>query len=176
MLVESGAFRPDLYYRLCVFAISVPPLRERQGDILTLATHFLDKHLPKDRATAPTLSSAAQAALVALPWPGNVRELENLMIRAGHSCETNTIDIEHLGLVSTSAASTPRPGSSLCGDFGMLKKEIVRAFEQEYLTRLMREAGGNVTRAAQLAGKDRRDLGKLLKKHGLTRMSSRSAG
>jgi DNA-binding NtrC family response regulator len=175
-MVEAGAFRADLYYRLCVFAIALPPLRERPDDILKLAVHFLAKHAPHDAGGGPTLSVAAEAMLQECAWPGNVRELENAMIRAARLCETGRIDVDHLGLSAPAAPPDAFHWPSLSGNFAVRKAQILRSFEQEYLVHLMRDAGGNVTRAARTAGKDRRDLGKLLKKHGLARISSRSAG
>jgi two-component system, NtrC family, response regulator GlrR len=167
-MMDTGAFRTDLYYRLCVFAIALPPLRERPDDILRLAMHFLAKHMPSNAGGAPTLSRAAETTLLACAWRGNVRELENAMIRAGRLCETSIIEVEHLGL---SAPVPPLPlvhRPSLSGNFAILKAQLLRSFEQEYLVHLMRDVRGNVTKAARIAGKDRRDLGKLLKKHGLT--------
>src|SRR5262249_15219751 len=76
-LVQTGAFRADLYYRLCVFTINLPPLRDRKADILMLADHFLVKHTPVGRMTCH-LSAGAIAALLEHDWPGNVRELENV--------------------------------------------------------------------------------------------------
>jgi DNA-binding NtrC family response regulator len=172
--VESGAFRADLYYRISVFTITLPPLRDRQDDILPLAAHFLAKHCPDDRAI-PTLSPAAQTALVAFGWPGNVRELENAMIRAARLCESGVVEPEHLHLPSP-ASRTALPAEWSSTKLRMLKSEMVRSFEHEYLSRVMREADGNVTRGAKIAGKDRRDFGKLLKKHGLMGPSSRRSG
>jgi DNA-binding NtrC family response regulator len=168
--VESATFRPDLYYRLSVFTIALPALRERQEDILPLARHFLAKHCPADR-TAPVLSESASAALVAFSWPGNVRELENAMIRAGKLCESGMVETEHLHLPGT-AATTVTPSRKL----RMLKSDLIRRFELDYLSCLMREAAGNVTQAARIAGKDRRDFGKLLKKYGLAGSHPRKSG
>jgi DNA-binding NtrC family response regulator len=175
-MVDTGTFRADLYYRLCVFAIALPPLRERPDDILRLAAHFLAKHSPRGAAAALTLSGPAEAKLLACAWRGNVRELENAMIRASRLCETGIIEVEHLGLSTQVALPPSFPLASVSGKFGLLKAELLRAFEQEYLVHLMRDARGNITHAARMAGKDRRDLGKLLKKHGLAGVSPRSAG
>ena len=175
-MADTGIFRADLYYRLCVFSIVLPPLRERPGDILTLAAHLLAKHAPAGAPRALVLSMAAQATLLACSWRGNVRELENAMIRAARLCETATIEVEHLGLPVPDAPPTSIRWPALSGKFSTRKAEILEAFEHEYLVRLMRNAQGNVTRAAQMAGKDRRDLGKLLKKHRLAGVLSPTAG
>jgi len=163
--VQAGTFRADLFYRLSVFSVHLPPLRNRKGDIVALAAHFLQKHAVAQQSPA-LLSEAARAALLTFDWPGNVRELENAIIRGIRVSQTGLIDVEDLGLPGTTASpsalvpSTPRP-------FAALKRIAVHAFEREYLVRLMNDQHGNVTRAAQAAGKDRRELGRLLKKHDL---------
>jgi DNA-binding NtrC family response regulator len=159
--VEAGAFRADLYYRLSVFPVALPPLRERREDILPLAAHFLTIHTPPDR---PPLAFAASAcaALLGARWPGNVRELENVVIRAVGLCPGPVIGISHLGLPGQ--ASVEVAGRAT---YKTLKRLAIAAFERDYLTRLLDENRGNVTRAARSAGKERRDLGKLLKRHRL---------
>jgi DNA-binding NtrC family response regulator len=166
--VRAGAFRADLYYRLAVFALRLPPLRERAEDILPLACHFLHKHTPPDRP-APQLAPAAGAALLAYRWPGNVRELENVILRSVHLCRTPRIEVEDLGLPAGPPAAGP--GESVRQDgphsYQDLKRRAVHAFEKEYLLQLMQSHAGNITHAARAAGKERRTLGKLLKKHGI---------
>jgi len=163
--VQGGTFRADLYYRLCVFSIGLPPLRERTQDILPLASHFLKKHAAPERPRLE-LSSAARAALLAFDWPGNVRELENAVIRALWVCRKDVIEVDDLGLpgFATTGRRPATPAAKL-GTFSTVKKLMVQAFEWDYLNRLMSEHRGNVTRAARSAGKDRRELGRLLKKH-----------
>jgi DNA-binding NtrC family response regulator len=158
-LVETGRFRADLFYRLSVFSIDLPPLRERAGDIVDLANHLLAKHASGARRRR--LSRAAEAVLVAWPWPGNVRELENTMVRALHVSAGDEIEVGDLGL---GRAAPPVPGG---GSFRMEKQRAIDAFERAYLTALMRAHRGNVSQAARVARKERRDLGRLLKKHGL---------
>jgi DNA-binding NtrC family response regulator len=158
-LVEAGRFRADLFYRLSIFSIELPPLRQRTGDIIDLANHFLARHRPE--APRRRLSRAAAAALVAWPWPGNVRELENTIVRAMHVCAGDEIQLEDLGL---RPAAGPGPGG---GSFRLEKQRAIDAFERAYLTALMRAHRGNVSQAARVARKERRDFGRLLKKHGL---------
>jgi DNA-binding NtrC family response regulator len=162
--VQHGSFRADLYYRLCVFRISLPPLRERTEDILRLAAHFLRKHAAPDRAPLD-FSPAARAALLAFDWPGNVRELENAVIRALWICPTNAIEVEDLALPGFAATGSPPTADATPRTYRALKRLAIEAFEWDYLNRLMQEHRGNVTRAARTAGKDRRELGKLLKKY-----------
>ena len=152
-LVQGGQFRPDLYYRLHVLSISLPPLRERRDDIVPLAEHFLARH-PAQSGQRAELSPRAREAMLAVDWPGNVRELESAVVRAVHMATDRIIEPDDLGL----------PGALL--PYKAEKRRILDAFDREYLARLMSRCGGNVTRAAQAAGKERRDLGKLLKRHG----------
>jgi DNA-binding NtrC family response regulator len=161
-LVEAGTFRSDLYYRLCVFSISLPPLCDRGEDVLSLAYHFIRKHTSDDKGS-PQLSVAACATLVAYKWPGNVRELENAVIRGVHRCQAGTIEVADLGLpfsVSLVTCSCPTTSS-----LKALKKQVVEDFERRYLTQLLAEHHGNVSRAAEAAGKERRAFGKLLKRY-----------
>jgi len=160
-LVQNGSFRTDVYYRLSVFSIGLPPLRDRTDDILPLARHFLRTYTPPNKP-ALELSPAAADALLTWSWPGNVRELENAMIRAAHVCETSVVEAEDLGLAQSATNGKPLSNGHT---FKALKKLAIERFEREYLSRLMSEQHGNVTRAALVSGKDRRDLGRLLKKH-----------
>jgi DNA-binding NtrC family response regulator len=175
-LVQAGIFRADLYYRLCVFSVHLPPLRERKEDIMTLARHFLKKHALGtawrgvcDKA-GPELQLAPDAceALLAYDWPGNVRELESAIIRGIHLSQTNLIEIKDLGIPSARESRQHLPVtivSTEARSFKVMKQRMIESFEREYLNRLMREHRGNVSQAAAAAGKERRELGKLLKKH-----------
>ena len=162
-LVHEGRFRPDLYYRLCVFTIALPRLRDRREDILILAEHFVDKHrLPQHAASE--LTAEARVTLVAYDWPGNVRELENAIIRGIYVSAGKVIDVDDLGV----PPGPPGPidvTSDRTQSFTTLKRKVITAFERDYLTRLLAEHRGNVTHAARIAGQERRTLGKLLKKH-----------
>jgi len=166
-LVQSGRFRVDLYYRLCVFSLTLPSLRERREDIASLAEFFIARHSPSP--IRPKLAPAAEDALLAYEWPGNVRELESAIVRAVHVARDGSIQASDLGLPSprdVDAGWRPAPDPS-SGSYKFAKRRVLDAFERQYLSRLMKEHGGNVTRAARAAGKERRDLGKLLKRHGL---------
>jgi DNA-binding NtrC family response regulator len=166
-LVQRGLFRADLFYRLRVLWLELPPLRERRGDIPRLSAHFLAKHART--RPAPVLSPAAASALMEFDWPGNIRELENAIVRALHLVDGAVIEPHHLGLPAASTAAglsvTWTDGERL--SFKESKRRFVDAFEREYLARVIAESGGNVTKAALAAQKERRELGKLLKKHGL---------
>ena len=161
-MVRSGAFRSDLYHRLRVLCVELPPLRERRADVPLLAAHFLRQHAP-DGAAPLELDESAQRALDAYAWPGNVRELENAILRAVVTHRAPSLSAGDLGIPLGEAA----PEGAEPTMYRALKREAIATFERSYLTDLIARHGGNVTHAARSAGKDRRELGKLLKKYGL---------
>jgi len=176
-LVEAGLFRADLYYRLRVFTIDLPPLRQRPEDILPLAAHFLARYSPALGVPRPR-TRGAQAALIAYRWPGNVRELEHAILRAIQVSRGDVIEEADLGSPPSPA---PTQGSSRecrggSPSFQARKREVLEAFEREYLTGLLSEHRGNVTSAARAAGKERRELGRLLRKRGLDSKRFRQDG
>ena len=180
--VQLGQFRKDLFYRLAVFAVHLPPLRERADDILPLAEHFMRKHTAAGMTLA--LSPTARAELLRHPWRGNVRELENAIIRGCHLCDGGTISGADLGLSETETGAfatagepaliaSPHPFAPVSSQHPWetlreSKNRVIAAFEKDYLQRLMQKYGWKVTHAARAAGKERRDLGRLLKKYGIT--------
>jgi len=153
-LVEGKTFRQDLYFRLSVFPVTVPPLRERQGDIPILARHFAARFSADAKRRLPLrISEEAMAMLSSYPWPGNIRELQNAMERAVILCEDEDILPAHLNL---SAPVTPESGpwvGDLVGLEGSLSEVAARAAslaEREKIRLALEEAGGNKTRAAAL--------------------------
>jgi transcriptional regulator with PAS, ATPase and Fis domain len=166
-LVQQGTFRADLYYRLSVFTVNLPPLRSRKDDIAVLAAHFIKKHAPTERDSV-RLTPAAAAALIDYDWPGNIRELENAIIRGVHRAKRDEwIDVQDLGLPlpqepQSEGACEQVPSSRT---FQNLKHQTIMLFERKYLMNLMTECQGNVSRAARAAGKERRALGRLLQKY-----------
>lgn len=161
--VESGRFRQDLYYRLNVIALEIPPLRERAEDILPLARHFL----AAGRNESKRLSRAAAQALAAHPWPGNVRELANAIERARLLSQTDVILPEHLPpAVRASAARTANqahePESIDRPDARTLEES-----ETEIIRLTLEQTGGNRTRAAEILGITRRGLIYKLKRLGI---------
>jgi DNA-binding NtrC family response regulator len=177
--VATGQFRRDLQYRLNALHVRLPPLRERTGDVELLAEYFLTA--TAERLGGPTKHWSPEAlhAMVAHDWPGNVRELENVVLRAYLRADGDMIDTAALGELSysVSAASHGEPSvdeavNGVADDdtdqrFIVAKNHAIVAFERGYLMSLMRRAGGNITEAAKLSGTERRQLGKLLKKHGI---------
>jgi transcriptional regulator with PAS, ATPase and Fis domain len=147
--VAHGDFRADLYYRLNVFDILIPPLRERPDDILPLADSFL-RELPG----APALTTEAGEALCRYDWPGNVRELRNVLERAAIVSDGGVIGVEHLSLKTRSDASR-------------LPSTDLGALERQAVEQAMRETGGNKMRAAKTLGISRMQLYGRLRKFGL---------
>ena len=160
-LVAQGPFRADLLYRLKILHLALPPLRERDGDVERLAEHFIAELARQYGRAALALHPRTRSWLRTYSWPGNVRELENWVHRQFLMCRGDAIEVDDDGARAAASAGAAAPA------FAQAKAEAVRRFEQDYLQRVLHEAGGNVTRAARLAGKERRAFGKLLKKHGL---------
>jgi DNA-binding NtrC family response regulator len=171
-LLASGAFRDDLAFRLGVLVIEMPALRERTGDPLLLAQHFVESHARAYGLAARALHPDSVAWIAGYDWPGNVRELDNLVQGA-----LLLSDDEELYLQPMLSPSGGPAGGGVAADDGrgmpdsyqLARDRTLDRFERDYLEHIMRRSGGNVTHAAQLAGKERRSLGKLLKKHGVDR-------
>ena len=153
---EQGHFREDLYYRLNVVSLKLPSLAERREDIPLLAAHILRRLAERYRKPAPTLAPDAMALLVAAPWPGNVRQLLNLLEQAVALTPTPVIPatLVQAALKEDAAALVPF-------------EEARKTFERDYLVRLLKITGGNVTQAAQLAKRNRTEFYKLLQRHRL---------
>ncbi|MBI2901571.1 MAG: sigma 54-interacting transcriptional regulator [Planctomycetes bacterium] len=160
-MVKEKSFREDLYFRLNVVTIALPPLRKRAGDVARLAGHFLKKHQPA--AGPKRLSAAAMTALEGHDWPGNVRELENVIQRAIVLTPGEEIGADALGL-AREAPKAAAPEGSL--------REALEGTERTMVERAMRETGGNVTHAAERLGIARQQLQRLLKRYGLDRSAS----
>jgi two-component system response regulator GlrR len=152
----AGQFREDLFYRLNVVSLKLPPLAERREDIPLLATHFLRKLAERYKKPVPSLAPDAIAVLIAAPWPGNVRQLLNLLEQA-------------LALTTTSVIPATLVQGALREDPGVLApfEEARKQFERDYLVRLLKITGGNVTQAATLAKRNRTEFYKLLQRHRL---------
>ena len=163
-MVADGAFREDLYYRLNVIPISLPPLRERRDDIPLLVTHFLEKYAP---GTAMHVSQAAMRALMAYGWPGNVRQLENAVERAvALSAGRNEIDITDL---PPEIQSLPQQTSTPFVDFpeeGLDLPAYLSSIERDLIRRSLERTGGNRNKAAELLKIKRTTLVEKLKRIG----------
>ncbi len=157
--IKAGDFREDLYYRLAVFDLAVPPLRERRDDVGPLASHFVRRFAEEHGRPALTLSADALAALEAHPWPGNVRELENVVQRAVILSETPTITSD---LLPPSVAGDPEEDDEATGGMGGYH-EAVRLFKRRLLREALEAHDGSRTGAAGALGLNRTYLSRLLR-------------
>ena len=170
-LVAAGTFRPDLFYRLSVLTIELPPLRERTGDVELLARHFLRRCSP-EREPALRLSNEAVEALNAYAFPGNVRELENTMTRAVALCSAGMITLDCLppnisGRYGVSASGND-PSSSLVAD-----RPTMEELERRYLKLVLTEVNGNRRRAARVLGVNRRTIQRLIARYDLLSLAEK---
>jgi len=167
--IEEGSFRDDLYYRLNVVTMRLPPLRERVIDIPLLVDHFVSKFNARLGKHIEGLAADALAGLGSYGWPGNVRELENVMERAALFADGATISLEHLPSEITAQAGPPGERSATSPDVGL--KEQVRAavsqLERQLILRALEQMGGNVTHTARLLKLSRKGLQLKMKELGL---------
>ncbi|MCS6946733.1 MAG: sigma 54-interacting transcriptional regulator, partial [Steroidobacteraceae bacterium] len=152
-MMEQKRFREDLYYRISEVSVTVPPLRERDGDAVLLARYFLDASSRRHRRHVRGLSADAIEAIQAYPWPGNVRELENRVNSAVIMSEGSLLTAADLGF------------GALTGSETLNLRELRRKTERSALDRALAVAGGNYARAAQLLGVTRPTLYDLIARH-----------
>ena len=174
LMMEDGTFREDLYYRLNVIPITIPPLRKRHEDITVLATQFLCQ-LNKKYSTHKLFSGPALAALQNYDWPGNIRELRNVVERVFVIIPEDMMTEQHirdmLGVSHTVAASAGEE-MALSEDFwGSSLQTATERFQRAYLTRVLRSCGGNIRAAARYAGIGRSGLYKKLDRMGMMEKS-----
>jgi len=172
-MVKEGTFREDLYYRLNVVPIYLPPLRERPGDVPLLAMTFLERSCQRIGAEPKRLSPAAMQQLESYHWPGNVRELRNIVERLAILCEGEAIQVWHLPgeirqtTLLPSGVQLPRTWD----EFKKLKRQLesasVKELEQRFLLAALERSQGNVTQAADDVGMQRTNFHALLRRHGL---------
>jgi len=166
--VERGAFRRDLFYRLSVMPVSIPPLRERASDIPLLAAHFLDVSARRSKKAVRAIDGPAMQALCRYAWPGNVRELENVIERAVIVAKGDTItDVERF---LTGEAARSRVDLSL--PFRDAKARVVEEFERAYVAGVLEREGGKLTAAAKHADMDPKNFHEKLTRYGLRRPSA----
>jgi two-component system response regulator GlrR len=159
-IVRSGKFREDLFYRLNVLALALPPLRERHGDIVLLTHDFLEKQAAIAKTRSKNLSLAAFNRLLSHSWPGNVRELQNVLTRAIVLSDRDLIEPSDLNLPEERSAAEDQ-------SFRTMKSRVVWRFEHDFLAAALHAHQGNITRAAYAAKKNRRAFWELLRKHNL---------
>ncbi len=168
--VVKGQFREELYYRVNVIAIALPPLRDRKGDVTLLAHTFLKKYGQSRERQLRGFEPEAIQLLEASPWPGNVRELQNVVERACALTDGDTITVrdlpEHVRSPQPSTSTAlPAPATAL--PLKEAKARWMSELEAAYLSELLKRHGGNVSQAARDAGIDRKTVHRLLNKYGL---------
>jgi transcriptional regulator with PAS, ATPase and Fis domain len=155
--VAEGRFRPDLFYRISVFTVTLPPLRERTSDVPELARHLVARTAARAGRPCPVISPAAMTLLTEHSWPGNVRELANVLERALALAPDGVIEPSHLGLGQDPRAR--KRGGTL--------REALAQLERDLVTQALSARGGNVTAAARDLGVARQQLQRLIRRHGL---------
>ena len=168
--VAAGKFREDLYYRLNVIPLEVPPLRDRKSDLVPLLHHFIDKHCPPGR-TRPRLAAGVAEALAQYNWPGNVRELENLVQRAVVLASSSELDIDDFSVRFAPCALADRgQAEGSAAEFDVLAdiRGQVRDADSVKFRRALVEHGGNLSRAARALGLPRSTLVSRLRRLGLS--------
>jgi Nif-specific regulatory protein len=158
--MAEGKFREDLYYRLNVFAIFVPPLRDRKSDLLLLSDHFLQKYSREHKKDIRRISTPAIDMLTAYHWPGNVRELENVMERAVLVCDSNVIHGHHLPPTLQTAQASGTVTTLSLGD-------AVAAYEKDIVLDALKTTRGNRAKAARLLGTTERIINYKVRKYGI---------
>ncbi|HLJ14265.1 MAG TPA: sigma 54-interacting transcriptional regulator [Bryobacteraceae bacterium] len=164
--VEQRMFREDLFHRLNVLNLEIPPLRERVGDIPILANYFVVKYASQYGRDVVGLTSSAIAGLLNYRWPGNVRELEGVIQRAVILSSSRFLESVNLEIPVPT-----EPQSYSETTFQSAKQRAIHKFESEYLSTLLATHDGNVSRAAKAAGKERRSFQRLLQKHSMERVN-----
>jgi two-component system NtrC family response regulator len=170
--VEAGEFREDLFYRLHVVSIKLPPLRERKEDIPLLVSYFIEKYKKEVKGKTLEIAGKALQALENYPWPGNVRELENCILRAMLLTQSNRIEGEDLppevrAEGEEAMAPVPRDGEELRRMKWQLKRKAEDEIEKVFLRETLRRNKGNISKAAVDVGMDRRQLQNLIRKHSI---------
>lgn len=168
-MVQNGTFREDLFYRLNVFPLTIPALRDRGTDVITLADHFVTVFATENNKSVKRISTPALNMLMSYHWPGNVRELENVMERAVILSEGEVIHAYDL----PPSLQTSRESGTVLG--GTLEARM-RALEYEMIVEALKNTNGNVGEAARELGVSRRMLGVRMEKHALTYKTFRTAG
>jgi two-component system response regulator AtoC len=164
---RSEQFRHDLYYRLNVIQIELPPLREREGDVPLLATALLGRFAASFQGRPLMLDAEVLDLLSCYDWPGNVRELQNVIERAAALADGPTIRVDHLPEKLQKLRLHPMGCLEGANGFKKAKQEVVRSFERQFLSDLLKRHQGHMGRVAKEAGVDRKTIERMVKKHGL---------
>ncbi len=168
-LCNSGQFRRDLYYRLNVFPIVLPPLRERKEDIFHLAHNFIDKFSALLNKKIDSIAPEVMDEFLNYEWPGNVRELENIIERACILEQTSQLTVRSFSNSFFPASSLHTEHVNTCIPLGQARQIAIDGFERKYVAELLTKTSGVVIKAAEIAGISTRQLNKIMKKHGISR-------
>lgn len=170
-MVKKGEFREDFFYRLNVFPVDIPPLRDRKEDIPALAYHFLHKYSKEVGRDVPHISAEAMRQLIANDWPGNVRELENVIHRAVIVCEGRTLKPEHImiPLNREEEIETPKTLKELKLKKKDLRTKSIEDIEKSFLVAALKRNDWNITKAAAEVGMQRPNFHALLKKYNISK-------
>ena len=179
--IKQGRFREDLYYRINVARIELPPLRERREDIPLLADHFIARHAAEMGRQVKGADSEVLEVLTRYRWPGNVRELQNVLKRALAMCQGGRLSVEDLPdevVIAAGEGAEQQPheaGVTTAEGFFEAREQRIAAFEREYLRSVLRASGGDVSQAAREARIPRGTFYRLLKKHDIATAAFRTA-
>jgi DNA-binding NtrC family response regulator len=168
-LVGQGCFRKDLYYRINIINVLLPPLRERSGDITLLTEHFVRQFQIRYNQPRRKLHPNSMDALKYYDWPGNIRELENLLHREFLLADGDVIVLaQFTDMIKERRKNKDRRFIKMFDQpLVKAKNNLINEFEQQYLLSALNKANGNISEAARLAGKERRSFTRLLEKHDL---------
>ncbi len=164
--VQEGRFRSDLFFRLRVLPLEVPPLKDRREDIPLLLEHFLERYSAEYGKQKVRFSARAHARLLSYEWPGNVRELENCVRFLLCTYPGAEVDADCLPLLQ-GFSQEPESAQVSQERFQAAKKKVVNTFERSYLEEMLDAHGGNIAAAARASGKHRRAFYELMRRHGL---------
>jgi len=175
--IRHSRFREDLYYRINVARIEIPPLRERREDIPLLTAHFVQRYAAEMGRDVEDVDGEALEILSRYRWPGNVRELQNVLKRTLAMCQTGRLSVEDLPdeVVAAAGERGDAPADATGEGFFDAREQRMAAFEREYLTRALRASGGDVSQAAREARIPRGTFYRLMSKHGLDAAAFRGA-
>jgi DNA-binding NtrC family response regulator len=166
--IARGVFREDLFYRLAVINLSLPPLRRRRDDIPHLLQHLLQRDHPRLERAPRRLAEEARRILLEYPWPGNVRELRNVVSHLVTFSEEEEIRAEHLpSWLKEQTSPIPAVRFDEHLTFKDAKDQLLAAFERNYIERTLQRSGGNISKAARASGLHRKSIERLIKKYDL---------
>jgi DNA-binding NtrC family response regulator len=166
--ISEKRFREDLYYRLNVIHIELPNLKDRKQDIPLLSYHFLQRYAQVNQKGIQEISPEAMQALLSRDYPGNVRELENIIERGVIFCASNTLALKDLHLDAEGESLYPHLSEDVARlSFKDAKDKMIGLFHSHYIMALLRESGGNISKAAEMAGIQRQYLHRLMKEAGI---------